>query len=181
MTGWPTGRHQVPRTAKTPTKGSPIRIALLPLVLLTCTHASILLASSGASNGQPEIVISHRHGYVVTDPFRLSNGRLKVAIDSEHGDLVGLTEAYPRQNFAGTSPSGAGLWEMALSPAEKILSPADAKSFHSQSLPGEKPGLRLTWEHLAFRCRAGTARGGGGAAGTGAADEPMGTGRDRPG
>ncbi len=80
--------------------------------------------------------------------FEVSNGRLGIGIGQAHGDLVRLTDARTHQNFAAAAASGAGLWELTLSGPEKLLSPADAKSFHSQSISGKEPALRLTWEQF---------------------------------
>jgi hypothetical protein len=85
-------------------------------------------------------------GYAcAADVFRVSNGQLEVGVGHEHGDLVRLTDAQTGQNFADAAASGAGLWELTLHGPEKILCPADAKSFHSQLLGGKEPALRLTW------------------------------------
>src|ERR1035441_1892263 len=80
--------------------------------------------------------------------FGVSNGRLEIGVGHEHGDLVRLTDTHASQNFAGTASSGAGLWELALFPGEKTLSPADAKSFRCQPISGRHPALRLTWDQF---------------------------------
>src|ERR1035437_6864698 len=80
--------------------------------------------------------------------FGVSNGRLEIGLGHEHGDLVALTDAQTRQNFAGTASTGAGLWELTLLPTERTLSPADAKSFRCQSISGRQPALRLTWDQF---------------------------------
>src|ERR1035437_1958013 len=84
------------------------------------------------------------------DAFEVSNGRLDIGLGREHGDLVRLTDAHTGQNFAGpaSTTTNAGLWELSLLPAEKIVSPADAKSFHSRPIRGKEPALRLTWEQF---------------------------------
>src|ERR1035441_4240668 len=84
--------------------------------------------------------------FATVDAFEVSNGRLEIALGHEQGDLLGLTDAHAHQNFAGTASSGAGLWELALFPAGKTLSPADAKFFRCQPINGKQPALRLTWE-----------------------------------
>ena len=86
--------------------------------------------------------------FAAEDAFEVSNSQLEIGLGHEHGDLVGLTDAHTRQNFAGTASAGAGLWELSLFPAEKTLSPADAKSFHCQPISGKDPALRLTWEQF---------------------------------
>lgn len=103
------------------------RLACLPAILLF-----VLLAQS--------------HAFAQRDTFRLSNGWLDVAIGHQHGDLAAFADAHTRQNFAGTTPAGAGLWELTLAPSHKVLAPASAQSFRSQPLDGKQPGLRLTWE-----------------------------------
>jgi hypothetical protein len=65
------------------------------------------------------------------DVFEVSNDRLDIGVGRGHGDLVRLTDRRTRQNFAGTASTNTGLWELTLHGPEKILSPADAKSFHS--------------------------------------------------
>ena len=82
------------------------------------------------------------------DVFGMSNGRLEVGLEREHGDLVRLTDSRARQDFAGTASSGGGLWELALLPSGKVLSPADAKSFQCQPISGRQPALRLTWDQF---------------------------------
>ena len=80
--------------------------------------------------------------------FGVSNGCLEIGLGQEHGDLVALTDAHTRENFAGTASSGAGLWELALFPTDKTLSPPDAKSFQCRPISGRHPALRLTWERF---------------------------------
>jgi len=104
--------------------------------LLTSVLLLVLLAGSPAVAAE--------------DVFGVSNARLEVGVGHEHGDLARLIDAHTRQNFAGTASSGAGLWELALFPAEKILSPADAKSFRCQAISGKQPALRLTWDQFAL-------------------------------
>jgi hypothetical protein len=82
------------------------------------------------------------------DAFRVANGRLEIGLGHDHGDLGELTDVHAGQNFAGMASSGTGLWDLTLLPTEKTLSPADAKSFHCQSLSGRQPALRLTWEQF---------------------------------
>ena len=82
------------------------------------------------------------------DVFEVSNDRLDIGVGREHGDLVRLTDRRTRQNFAGTASTNTGLWELTLHGPEKILSPADAKSFHCQPVSGKEPALRLTWEQF---------------------------------
>ena len=88
------------------------------------------------------------HLFAAEDVFGVSNGRLEIAVEHEHGDLVRLTDVHTRQNFAGTASTSAGLWELALFGPEKVLSPADAKSFRCQQISGRKPALRLTWDQF---------------------------------
>ena len=88
------------------------------------------------------------HLFAAQDVFGVSNGRLEIAVEHEHGDLVRLTDVLTRQNFAGTASTSAGLWELALFGPEKVLSPADAKSFRCQQISGRKPALRLTWDQF---------------------------------
>src|ERR1039458_10327477 len=83
--------------------------------------------------------------------FGVSNGCLEIGLGREHGDLVRLTDAHARQNFAGTASSGAGLWELALFSGEKTLSPADARSFRCQPTSGRHPALRLTWDQFELK------------------------------
>jgi hypothetical protein len=82
------------------------------------------------------------------DRLELSNGRLEIGVGREHGDLVRLIDSHTQQNFAGMAPTNAALWELALLPEAKTLSPSDAKSFHSQPVSGKEPALRLTWEQF---------------------------------
>ena len=77
---------------------------------------------------------------------RLANDRLIIAFSPEHGDLVEFTDAHTRQNFAGTMPSGAPLWELTLAPANQTLTASSAQSFRAQPLDRKPSGLRLTWE-----------------------------------
>ena len=92
------------------------------------------------------VLLAGGHLFAAEDIFGMANGRLEIGVGHEHGELVRLTDAHTHQNFAGTASAGAGLWELKLFPAEKILSPAGAKSFQCQPINGKEPALRLTWE-----------------------------------
>ena len=103
-------------------------IAVTPVLLLA------LLACGGA--------------VALGDEFEVSNGHLEIGLGPEHGDLSKLTDAHTHQNFAGAASTNGGLWELMLSGPEKIVYPADARSFHAQPVSGKEPALRLTWEQF---------------------------------
>src|ERR1039457_5127531 len=116
-------------------------------------------ASAGRGAAAPRLLVgSHlvalllflacEQALAAQEVFGVSNGCLQIGLGREHGDLVRLTDAPPRQNFAGTASSDAVLWELALFPGEKTLSPADAKSFQCQPISGRHPALRLTWDQF---------------------------------
>src|ERR1017187_8132660 len=92
----------------------------------------------------PIMLLAGGQRVAAEDAFRVANGHLEIGLGHDHGDLVALTDAHTHQNFAGTASSGAGLWELALFPADKTLSPADAKAFRCQPLSGRQPALQLT-------------------------------------
>ena len=96
------------------------------------------------------MLLAGGQGVAAEDAFRVANGHLEIGLGHEHGDLVILTDAHTRQNFAGTASSGADLWELTLFPADKSLSPADAKAFRCQPINDREPGLRLTWDEFGF-------------------------------
>jgi hypothetical protein len=86
--------------------------------------------------------------FAAQDAFEVSNSQLEIGLGREHGDLLRLADAHTRQNFAGTASAGTGLWELTLPSTTNALTPADAMSFHCQSLGGRQPALRLTWDQF---------------------------------
>jgi hypothetical protein len=107
-----------------------------------------LLRATGVTSVLLLVLLAAGRVVAAGDGFELSNGWLGIGFGHEHGDLVRLTDAHTRQNFAGAASTNAGLWELTLSGQEEIVSPADAKSFHSQPVSGKEPALRLTWEQF---------------------------------
>ncbi|HOX58340.1 MAG TPA: DUF6259 domain-containing protein [Candidatus Paceibacterota bacterium] len=94
-------------------------------------------------------------GFAAQDVFHVSNGSLEIGVSRERGELVRLADTHTRQNFTGAAPAGAGLWELVLTPARKVLSPADAHSFRCQLLRGKAPAMRLTWDGFGLAAAPG--------------------------
>ncbi|KPK82390.1 MAG: hypothetical protein AMS25_02425 [Gemmatimonas sp. SM23_52] len=78
------------------------------------------------------------------EPIRLDNGHLRIGLDRGNGRLVELLDLRTGQDFVAHGSDSGSPWQLVLAGEEASLTPADARTFRSESV-GDL-ALRLAWE-----------------------------------
>lgn len=86
----------------------------------------------------------------LAEPVRLANAKLQIGLDSRSGELREFRDLPADHNHV-VGLSG-DLWEIqfASTNGPLIVSPAAAKGFHAEPLPGRQPRWRLVWSEFDF-------------------------------
>jgi hypothetical protein len=96
---------------------------------------------------------------VAADVPRLADSRLQIALDPSDGTIRELVERPKGEDQLAGRPEPFALWEIVIGdgPAANPLSADRAGGPRIEPLAGDRPGLRLVWDHVATSAKA-TAR-----------------------